>query len=729
MGYDIGPKIGIDGEAQYRAQIYQIIQQGKTLASEMKAVASSFDAGTKSEESMAAKSKVLNEQIANQKEKIAALKDGLAKCAEKYGDTDTRTLKWKQSVNEATTSLNKMESESKQSADAVDDVGDSLDDASGKALSFGDVLKANVAGGAILSGLKKVADGIKSAFGQAFNYNQDMENYSTNFKVMLGDQERAVKMVTDLKTMAAKTPFEMSTLADATQTLLAFNVSADDMQGVLKQLGDISLGTPSKMESLTRAFGKMSGSGKVTLEAINMMIDAGYNPLNNIAAKTGESMESLYERISDGAMSFEEIKQAIADATSEGGQFFNGMDEASKTTSGLISTLKDNINEKLGGAFKGVTDKIRNELLPKAIEFVNALDTEKMSASIMNFLDTMQRLTPVIAGAAAAMTTYKIASSISGIVEKLRAATEGQTIAQAALNVVMNANPFVLITTAIVGLVTAFAVLYKTNDDFRAKVDEAWAAIKEIFAAAAQAIGEFFTVTIPAAFQTTIDFVKNNWQALLLLLVNPFAGAFKLLYDNCEGFRNTVNSMVDKVKQAFENMRTGISTTVSNIGNAIKTGIGDAIDWIKSLPAQAIGWGRDFINGMRDGINQSINGIIDSVKGLGSRIRSYLHFSRPDVGPLHDYETWMPDFVTGMARGIDANAYKLQDAVSRMSQSMTISPSVASAAAGNVSTSSVNMGGITIKVYAAQGQSEGGIANAVMERINNAVQRKEGVFA
>lgn len=205
------------------------------------------------------------------------------------------------------------------------------------------------------------------------DYNSQMETYTTNFEVMLGSKEAAAKKVEELKTMAAKTPFEMADLAKGTQTLLAFNVASEDSTGVLTKLGDISLGDGQKLESLTRAYGKMNAAGKVTLEDINMMIDAGYNPLLNIQEKTGESMESLYKRISDGNVSFGEIQDAIAAATSEGGQFYQGMEKASQTTQGLISTLKDNAQALVGEVFQPLSSSLTDTILPAAIGAVDQL--------------------------------------------------------------------------------------------------------------------------------------------------------------------------------------------------------------------------------------------------------------------------------------------------------------------------------------------------------------------
>ena len=126
------------------------------------------------------------------------------------------------------------------------------------------------------------------------------------------------------------------------------------------------------MQTLVRAYGKMSSAQKVTLENVNMMIDAGFNPLNQICDATGETMSDLYKRISDGKVSFSELEEAVRAATSEGGQFYNGMLEASQTFNGRLSTLQDNVSAFLGT----LTDSLfetGSELLPWANETILTL--------------------------------------------------------------------------------------------------------------------------------------------------------------------------------------------------------------------------------------------------------------------------------------------------------------------------------------------------------------------
>lgn len=271
----------------------------------------------------------------------------------------------------------------------TDDYENGLDGASTKTSAFADKLKS----GLVTAG-KLAASGIAAAgtaiigFGKiGLDYNKQMETYTTNFEVMLGDVGAAAKKVEELKKLGAKTPFEMGDLAEATQTLLAFNVSADESTEVLTMLGDISLGNVQKLESLTRAYGKMNASQKVTLEDINMMIDAGFNPLLIVAEETGETMEQLYDRISKGEVSFEEIQGAMESATSAGGQFYQGMEKASQTLEGQISTLKDNAEALLGKVFLPISEGLTGKVLPAAVEAIDALTVAYEENGVEGMID------------------------------------------------------------------------------------------------------------------------------------------------------------------------------------------------------------------------------------------------------------------------------------------------------------------------------------------------------
>ena len=228
--------------------------------------------------------------------------------------------------------------------------------------------------GNMLTDLVKKGAGLATGLVKTgLTYNQQMEDYTTNFKVMLGSLTAAESKVEELKMMAAKTPFEMTDLAEATKELLTFNVASGKTTTVMAQLGDISLGNAQRFSGLATAYGKINSQGKLTRETVDMLITNGFNPMLYITKETGESMSELEKRMSAGRVSVDELDLAMRRATSEGGMYYKGMEEGSKTMSGQLSTLADNWNALIGEAMSPVSEQLSSKILPKAIESLDKL--------------------------------------------------------------------------------------------------------------------------------------------------------------------------------------------------------------------------------------------------------------------------------------------------------------------------------------------------------------------
>lgn len=345
------------------------------------------------------------------------------------------------------------------------------------------------AGNMIADFAKKAASSLAKVVQSGVDYNATMEKHLANFKVMLGDEEAAAEKLEQIRKMAASTPFTMPQLTDATQTLLQFGITADDATDVLQRLGDISLGNAEKLQTLTRAYGKMSSAQKVTLENVNMMIDAGFNPLNQICEATGETMSDLYKRISDGKVSFSELEAAVVSATSEGGQFFNGMAEASQTFSGRMATMQENVTALVGKLTDGLFASL-GELIDIVNETaVSFLDSDEKMAALK---ETVALVTSAVAAGTAAFAAYKAQLAIQSILTAVTKAMNGMTVAQYAvttaqklLNAAIASNPIGLAVTVVAALTAALVTAYQTSETFRNKVSSAFewakqAAQKEI---------------------------------------------------------------------------------------------------------------------------------------------------------------------------------------------------------------------------------------------------------
>ena len=229
----------------------------------------------------------------------------------------------------------------------------------------------SVAAGAIAS----VTAALGAGAAAGIKYNASIETYQTSFEVMTGSAEKAAEVVERLKKVGAETPFELPELADTTQLLMNYGFTADEAMDKMMMLGDISQGSADKMTRIATAYGQMSSAGKVSLEDVKQMIEAGFNPLQEISESTGESMSSLYDRISKGTLTVDEITASMQRATTEGGKYCQSMEKQSQTINGMISTLKDNAQQLLGEVVQPITESFATTLLPAAIDAIDQLTT------------------------------------------------------------------------------------------------------------------------------------------------------------------------------------------------------------------------------------------------------------------------------------------------------------------------------------------------------------------
>lgn len=214
----------------------------------------------------------------------------------------------------------------------------------------------------------------------------DMEMLSAEFTTLLGNGEKAESMLSELAETAAKTPFELTDLAQASKTMLAFGISSEKVIPNLKILGDIAGGNSEKLRSLTLAFSQIQSTGRLMGQDLLQLVNAGFNPLKIISDKTGESMAVLKKKMEQGAISAEMVSEAFTVATSEGGLFFRGMERASETFSGKLSTLKDDA-AALARGFGEILLPALHDILQTVSGFIQRINQLNNSTkkSIINF--------------------------------------------------------------------------------------------------------------------------------------------------------------------------------------------------------------------------------------------------------------------------------------------------------------------------------------------------------
>lgn len=188
---------------------------------------------------------------------------------------------------------------------------------------------------------------------------------------------------------------------------------------------------------------------------------------------------------------------------------------------------------------------------------------------------------------------------------------------------------------------------------------------------------------VPTIVSNIAGLINDNAPKIL-------QAGIQVIFTLVQGLINAIPTIIANIPQiisaiadtitAFNWLNLG-ATVIKTLGNGLLSMAGSlkgftqstfsgALDYLKSLPGQALQWGKDLIGGFIDGIIGNVGNLINSVKNVAATIASYLHFSRPDVGPLRDYETWMPDMLSGMAQSIRSNIYRITDAMDFLGGSM-----------------------------------------------------------
>lgn len=449
-----------------------------------------------------------------------------------------------------------------------------------------------------LVGLGAITTGLAGAGLAGVKFNAQIEQYTATFATFTGSVDEANKTIERLKTLGASTPFEFTELADTTSLLMAYGFSADEAVNSLTMLGDASQGNAEKLTSIATGFARMKSSGKVTLEYLNLMIENGFNPLNQVAEDTGMTMAEVYDAISNGEITFDQVEKAMKKMTSKGGQYFGLMENQSKTMNGMLSTLSDTVQMKLGEAFEVVNGKIV-EILPNVISFIDNLD-------VNDVINGLTMLIGVLGGVFAILTSMRGAIALFNIITTVQQ-LGGLNVMLMNLSsnigvVIATIAPVVGIIAGIIAIITAVTLaikqLWETNEGFRNVV---MTAIKGI------------TDTLNNAYNTIIKPVLDN---LVKILLDVWNNGIKPLWDNWVAFVgaiisrmadlwNNIKPIVDWFISVFGPVLSNIINSVANaFGSAIRTIINVAGSWLKNITSVV------------DGIIRILNGIITFIKGV-----------------------------------------------------------------------------------------------------------------
>lgn len=746
MAYDIGPRISLKGDAEFKSAINSANSALKDYGSQLKAVNAEMEANGKTSELLGKKGELLQKQYDEQTKKLKAYNDAIdrqnkiqeeqkkkideltkefgenskevQKAKKEYEQTTENIRKLSQGANETQAFISKLggeirdcASETEKFNSKIQQTADKLDEIGKKSTELGNTLTKNVTAPIVAAGTASVVafnDLDQSldivvkktgASGEALEEMEDIvKDIGSTVPASFDDIASAVGEVNtrfglqgdeleDLSEQFVKfaklNDTDVSTSIDQVQkSLSAFGLSTDQASALLdtmnaaSQMTGVSVDTLTSgliqnaaafqemgldinqsillmaqmeksgansetvMQGLRKALKNATAEGKDMNTALAELEDSILNGADGVDGLTksyeifGKSGDQIYNAIKNGSLSFQDLADMAVEADGSVSDTFENTKDGAEQFELAMQNLK------LAGAELG--EEIMKTLGPILEDLVGLIKsvTEWFSGLTDGQKQTILAIVGVIAAIGPALVAFgKVATGISSIMktaEMLKGFIDLSMLGPAGI---------------IMLIIGALVLLYTKCEWFRDGVNAIVQAVVDFFKNAMDGIIKFFTETVPNVFNGVISFFQDNWQGLLLLIVNPFAGAFKLLYDNCEGFRNFIDNLVN-----------------------------DVINFFKKLPEKATKWGKDMLDNFISGITSKLSKLWDTVKDVGKGIADFLGFSVPEKGPLSDADKWMPDMIDLMVSGIDKNKSKLTDAVRGLAGDMELNPDISGSA-------------------------------------------------
>lgn len=683
MATDIGPRIGIDGEAEFRKELNNLTQQVKTFGAELKAVSTSADDEADAVSKAAKQQEILGNAIDAQKQKLSQLQQALQKATQEWGENDTKTLKWRQSVARAETELNQLESQLKQTTTALDktgkaakEMGDDMDNAGKKSSSFGDMLKANLSASAITgfaSSITGAISGIISGLGQ-------MVEESKEYQRIMGSLEISSEKAgyTAEETSAAYNELfgvlgDNQTAATTTANLQALGLAQSDLNTLID--GTIgawaTYGDSIPIDSLAEAINETVQTGTVTGTLADMLNWAG------------TSEDDFNEKLKACSTESERANLILQEMASQGltqaGQAWQEQNAGLVAANNATALYQQNaaaLSETIGPLFTAI-QTAGAHLLGVLAQIAGAFDFTAIGQQITNLttwfgglVTSVQSGQMTIGEAANEIYTAiytKISEALSYIGENL------PNFLQSGLDVVMNIAdgvaqnlPLVLqgVTDLITGAITAIGenlpnFLTKGMEIVTNLVQGILDSLPEIISSAGEAALSFITEignNLPEILQKGLEMVGELVAGVIDSIPDIIDAAGDVVSNFWDEIKNT--DWLQLGKDILTGIGNGITSAVGTVVNAARDAAGRIFDTVA-------GWfgihspstvmrdmiGKNMMYGWSEGISSGVRGTVNAVKSAsgkifgaaGGSLPAYATASAPGAGGLSGLQIVLND--------------------------------------------------------------------------------------
>lgn len=694
------------------------------LQSKLKSVNQMLKFDPSNTELLAQKQRLLKEQVSATEEKLKILKETQKQFIAEGGNVDSKQyIALEQEIQKAESSLKRLNSETASMNSSLQAFGEKAKQVGDKFVTVGkEVSKASavaVAAGAASykawSEVDESMDSIAAGTGATGKQLEKLQKIARNvYKTMPVDIKATGQAVADVNTRLG---LQGDALQEATQQFLKYaevnntdvssaietvakamsdaNIPSSELNDVLDELTSASqtsgLSVDTLAQSLSQNGVQMRALGFNTQETIALLATMEKNGVNSSVVLAGMKkamasyadagkdanveLANLFQGIQDGTVSASDAMDVFG--TKAGASLYQYIQEGKLNYQDLLQVLS-NSNGQLNASYEEMMDPMdrakvaMNNLKDVGYELFDQIQVtlipviEGLTDSLQAFSQWFENLDPnikefivIIGSVIAALGPVlifigKICSGISAIISAVSglASFLGPVFSSigegvGALGALIAANPVVAI---IVGIIAIIVLLFAKCEWFRDGVMNLINQIRDLFVNGWNSFKQ--------AWDDGIANLKNKIDTFFQNMGVSFANSLNSLSvwigQFIGGIGQWASQLVQKGKSAVSNFVSSIGSKLGNLGS------------------EALKWGADMISGFTNGVRNRISSLMSSITSIPKKIRRLLHFSRPDEGPLRDYETWMPDMMDGLTQGIKANQYKVADAMKDVASMMDV---------------------------------------------------------
>ena len=640
MGVDIGPRIGIDGEKEFRQNLANINQQLRTLGSEMQAVTSQFDANDRSQEALAAQTNVLNRQIDAQQQKLQQLQHGLEESTRLYGENDTRTLRWAQAVNEAQAGLNRMQTQLGTLNGDLDDISDSMEDAEGSTDSLsGKFSSLTVAAGNLISsGIEALVSALGNLVSSVWSMDEATEEYrqaqgrlNTAFETAGYSSDAASQAYRDFFGILGET----DTATEASQLLAQLADDEKDLSEWTRIAAGVSgtFGDSLPIESLIEAANETARTGTV----VGTLADA-----LNWAGSVGEDdFNTMLESCSTEAERNQLIMETLATTYGDAADAFYRNNEALVASRDAQADL-DEATAQLGDTIAGVKTELTAQYMPTLTSLIGTLNG--FLTGNLSFGQAMSQL-----GQTAGQSLQQVGQSVAQMLPSLTQI--GASIVSMAPQMLQGGVE--LVGHLVSGVVSAIPM-------------------------AVEALGELITELLAFLTESGPDLIKQGAQ-ILLDLASGIVEAIPDLVAQLPGILSAivefVTTMLPEIaKQGARiivELAAGIIGSLPELLSQLPEVAETLLEGLSSLPDIAVEIGASILEGIWEGIQNTAGWLVDKLSSWADSILAEVK----DFFGIHSPSTVFRDEVgvqlgRGVAEGLDDSITYVTEAADRIGEAV-----------------------------------------------------------